>query len=150
MAAAQPRTVPRSVNVIVRAVLRSPAHRLMSRNTMLLSFSGRRTGTAYTLPVSYCRDGENLTCFTDGTWWKNLRDPAPVRMVVAGRRLTGVGEVVTQDHQSAVDALRTFLHRTPRDAKYHGVRTGADGEYLRADLERAARAATMVRIRPAP
>jgi hypothetical protein len=37
----------RVINPLVRALLRSPAHRVMSRGVLLLTCSGRR----YTLPV---------------------------------------------------------------------------------------------------
>ncbi|WP_158886602.1 nitroreductase/quinone reductase family protein [Amycolatopsis anabasis] len=143
-------TVPRFVNVFVRALLRTPAHRLMSRNTMLLSFTGRKTGKAYTVPVSYCREGEAIICFTDSGWWKNLRGGAPVTVTVAGRRLHGVGEFVEQSHPAAVASLRDFLLKTPRDAKYHGVTLGPDGTPDAEDLERAARTGRMIRINPRP
>ena len=37
-------TLYRLINPHVRALLRSPLHGLMSRNTLLLSFNGRKTG----------------------------------------------------------------------------------------------------------
>ncbi|WAL66638.1 nitroreductase/quinone reductase family protein [Amycolatopsis cynarae] len=143
-------TVPGFVNVVVRALLRTPAHRLLSRNTMLLSFAGRKTGKVYTIPVSYFREGEIITCYTDSGWWKNLRGGAPVSVSIAGRRFRGVGEVVTQEHQAAVESLRTFLAKTPRDAKYHGVTLAPNGDPDAGDLDRAARASTMIRIRLSP
>ena len=33
----------RMMNILPSAVLRSPAHRLMSRSTLILTFTGRRT-----------------------------------------------------------------------------------------------------------
>ena len=44
-------------NPLVRAVLRSPAHRLLSGSVLLLTYTGRRSATRYTIPVQYHRDG---------------------------------------------------------------------------------------------
>jgi hypothetical protein len=45
-------TIPEPVNVMVRALLRSPLHWTMSRNTMLLAITGRKTQRVYQVPVS--------------------------------------------------------------------------------------------------
>ena len=47
----------RGVNPLVRAVLRSPAHRLLSGFLLLFTFPGRRSRKAYTIPVQYARSG---------------------------------------------------------------------------------------------
>jgi hypothetical protein len=61
-------TIPEPANVVVRALLRSPLHWVMSHNTMLLSVTGRKTGRIYTVPISYSIDGLQLVCFTDAPW----------------------------------------------------------------------------------
>ncbi len=65
---------PESLNVLVRILLRTPLHWLISHNTMLLWVTGRKTGKVYNIPVSYTRDGKDLVVFTDAPWWKNLRE----------------------------------------------------------------------------
>ena len=44
-------------NVILPLILRSPFHGILSKNMMLLSFKGRKSGKVYTFPVGYARDG---------------------------------------------------------------------------------------------
>jgi hypothetical protein len=64
-------TVPKPVNVVVRAVLRSRLlHRTMSHNTMLLSVTGRTSGRIYHVPISYSPAGNDIVCFTGSysTW----------------------------------------------------------------------------------
>jgi hypothetical protein len=117
---------------------------------MLLSFTGRKSGTAYTIPVSYCREADVITCYTESGWWKNLRGGTPVTMTIAGQRLHGVGEVVEQSHPAAVENLRAFLLKTPRDARYHGVTVEPSGDLRADDLDRAARSSRMIRIRITP
>ena len=82
--------VNRAINPLVRGVLRSPAHRLLSGHLALLTVTGRRSGRSYTFPVGYHRDGDRVTIGVDWPerkrWWRNLREPAPVEIWVAGVR----------------------------------------------------------------
>jgi hypothetical protein len=139
-------TVPKWVNVFVRAILRSPLHRAMSHNTMLLTFTGRTSGTRYTIPVRYLEDRSTLTVFTDSGWWRNLRGGVPVELVLRGHKRAGTGQPILQDEAANATSLRAFLLARPGDAKYHGVRLDASNHPLTEDLERAARTSTMVDI----
>lgn len=85
----------RTVNPIVRAVLRSPAHPLLSGHLMLLTVTGRRSGRTFTFPVAYTQDGDRLTVTLDWPerkrWWRNLRGGAPIAVELRGVRRTGTG-----------------------------------------------------------
>ena len=85
--------VNRAVNPFVRAVLRSPAHGLLSGHLALLSVTGRRSGRTFTVPVGYHRDGERVTIGVDWPerkrWWRNLVDGGRVEIRVAGVRRDG-------------------------------------------------------------
>lgn len=52
------------INPIVKGLLRSPLHGLMSKNTMLIEFKGRKSGRMFTTPVSYHIEGDRVHCFT--------------------------------------------------------------------------------------
>lgn len=83
----------RTVNPIVRAVLRSPAHGLLSRRVALLTVTGRRSGRTFTFPVMYRRDGSHVT-LTVGSperkrWWRNLRGGAAVELMLGRVRYAG-------------------------------------------------------------
>jgi hypothetical protein len=97
--------VNRAVNPIVRALLRSPAHRLVSSHLALITVTGRRSGRTYTFPVGYHREGERVTIGVDWPerkrWWRNLRDEAPVELWLAGERRTGTA-VAHGDEQTGV------------------------------------------------
>src|SRR5207249_9479955 len=77
------------INPFVAAILRSPLHGLLSKQVMLLTYTGRKTGKRYTIPVGYTRDGETLVVFSSRTWRRNLRGDAPVEVRLQGRRYTG-------------------------------------------------------------
>ena len=54
-------------NPIVRAVLRSPLHRILSRHVVLLTVTGRKSGRAYTVPVGRHIENGVLTVAAHGT-----------------------------------------------------------------------------------
>lgn len=140
-------TVPHGLNAIVKVLLRSPLHRVMSHNTLLLSFRGRKSGKPYTVAVSYRRDGEVVTCYTDSGWWKNLRGGMPVTVVMRGRQFRGVADVISDRTSAIAESLASHLRLVPRDARYHGVRLDAHGVPEPVDLQRAAQRTAMVRVR---
>jgi hypothetical protein len=50
----------RLVNPVVRLLLRSPMHPLLSRSLVILSYQGRKTGRWRSLPCMYARNGQEL------------------------------------------------------------------------------------------
>ncbi len=83
----------RSGNRLIAVMLRSPMHRLLSRQLMLISVTGRRTGAVHTFPVAYEESGEQLKIPVmwpeRKLWWRNLRDGAAVRLRLRGADRTG-------------------------------------------------------------
>jgi F420H(2)-dependent quinone reductase len=144
---AAPPTVPGYVNWFIKRLLRSPLHTLMSKNTMLLTFSGRKSGNRYTVAVRYVRAGDVVTCYTDSKWWINLRGGAPVEMLIAGRTRLGTA-IPVEDRATVARSLSEFLHATPGDSKYYGVRRNADGLPNSEDVSAAAEYTTMIGIAP--
>ena len=85
----------RIINVVVRALLRSPLHGLLGRRILLLALRGRKSGRSLSVPLSYLRDGEGFLLFTSGdwsAWWKHSEGGAPVTARVRGRRLVGMAQ----------------------------------------------------------
>ena len=74
-------------NLLISAVLRSPAHRVLSRSTILLRYRGRKSGREYIIPVQYAQLDEQLVLYAIGAegkqWWRNLRD-ADVDVLLRG------------------------------------------------------------------
>lgn len=114
-------------NRFVKAVLRSPLHRMMSGFLMLLSYRGRRSGAEYTIPVGYHDDGDGITVLVgraaDKTWWRNLRGGAPVSLRVRGRKVEGVADVAAGGE--AARLMEAYFSALPRAAGAFGVATEA-------------------------
>lgn len=140
-----PPTVPGYVDWIAKRLLRSRLHALLSRRTMLLSFTGRKSGKLYVAVVRYVREGDLVTCYTDSKWWINLRDNATVELLIGGQTRAGVAEVV-EDPAAVADSLTAFLHTTPGDSKYYGVRRDADGLPEPHDIIETAKRTKLIRI----
>jgi hypothetical protein len=102
--------VNRLVNPVVRGLLRSPAHGLLSGHLALLTVTGRRSGRTFTFPVGYERDGDRVTIGVDWPerkrWWRNLSDAAPVEIWLAGVRRVGTGRAHGDEHAGVTVEIR--------------------------------------------
>ena len=97
------------INPFVSTILRSPLHRVLSSRLLLLTFTGRKTGKLYTIPVGYTPEGDTtLTLFSSYCWWKNLRGGAPVVVHLQGCGRTGRAEVV-EDREAVVEAVERLV-----------------------------------------
>jgi len=136
------------INPVVSFVLRSPLHGLMSHNTVLLGFKGRKSGKTYTIPVSYHATNGHLHCFTDRSnqWWRNLRYGDEVQLTLRGHRVAGKPAVHTGGASEVQTALRDFLIATPRDASHAGVAFDADGQPVASDVVEASKHLVFISI----
>jgi hypothetical protein len=101
---------PALMNTIIRSILRSPLHGLLSKQMMLITFTGRKTGKEYTTPVTMIRDDAGYKFFSSYNWWKNLRGGAPVTLLVAGQPVRGVA-TAHEDRATVLREAREFLDR---------------------------------------
>jgi deazaflavin-dependent oxidoreductase (nitroreductase family) len=136
------------INPVVKFILRSPLHGLMSRNTVLLEFKGRKSGKTYTTPVSYRAAGDHVYCFTDkaNKWWHNLRHGDKVALTLRGRRLVGKPTVLADGSAPVRAALRDLLIASPRDASHAGVKFDADGQPVASDVAEASKRLVFISI----
>jgi hypothetical protein len=101
----------RALNPLMPALLRSPLHGLLSGMLMLLSYRGRKSGKVYTIPIGYFVWGtDELMGFTSARWWTNLRDGAPVTLLLKGQRLQAVPTVI-HEREAVISTLEEFIGR---------------------------------------
>lgn len=100
------------VNPLMKALLRSPLHGLVSDALLLIRFTGRESGRTYTTPVGYeeLEDTLYITSQTDRLWWKNLRGGAEVEVRLRGERRAGQAEVI-EDNEAVADYVLGFVDR---------------------------------------
>ncbi len=140
-------TVPPIVNRTMKLILRSPAHGMVDKTVLLITFTGRKSGKTYTTPVDYSQDGDQVTIFTHADWWKNLRGGAPVTVRIRGRELQGLAEPVAEDKQAVAAGLTAHLRKVPSDAKYYGVTFDELGNPRADQVEKGAQTVVMIRVR---
>lgn len=128
--------------------LRSPLHPLLSKNTLLVTYTGRKSGKTYIIPVNYNRqDGMLVTVsFRQRTWWRNLRGSAPVTLLLQGREQKATGQVLENEEEVA-SALADLLKTSPQYARYMQVPIGPDKQPNPQDLRRAAAERVIVQFR---
>lgn len=139
----------RLINPLVSRLLTSPLHGLLSGNTALLRYRGRRSGRLLQTPVSYYREGDTVHCFAGmgHRWWRNLQEGQPVELLLEGRRFEGHPRVTRGDVADLREALARFLAAVPRDARHAGVHLGQDGTADAEEVSVAAPGLVHVRIR---
>ena len=85
-------------NWLVLRILHSRLHRLLDGSTIELGYTGRRSGTAYTLPLQYARAGDRLVLAPQGAqakmWWRNFMTPRPVTVRLRGHVHDATAQVV--------------------------------------------------------
>ena len=133
-------------NPLMMWLLRSPLHTTLSGNTMIITYTGRKSGKVFSTPVNYVRDGDVLwtVSLRQRTWWRSLHD-SPVTLRVRGKDVTGVANAIT-DQQQVTDCLMVYLRKAPQIAQYIGVGLDASGQPRIEDVAEAAKTRVMVRI----
>jgi hypothetical protein len=88
-------------------ILRSPLHGIMSSFTMILTYKGRKSGELISVPISYFRDGNIVTNFSnaDRLWWRSLRGGVPVTLLIRGRDYRGTADLVSISPQEMETAM---------------------------------------------
>lgn len=141
------KTIMNTFNAIMKGILRSPLHGMVSKSILLISFTGRKSGKTYTTPISYSTQGEYIVLVTNGNWWKNLRDGAPVNVRLRGQDRNGFAEAIADDKAAITEGVQRHLEQIPGDAKYYGVSLDANRKPNPEQAARAAQKLIMIRIR---
>ena len=119
----------RIINPPVRSLLRSPFHALLSKNTLLLEFKGRKSGRALSTPISYYVNETTAHCFTSQSfgWWKNLTNGQTVDLTIRGKKWKSKPCVEATNLEILKTQLDAFLRAVPRDASLAGVSLDHEG-----------------------
>lgn len=123
----------RLVNPLYLSILRSPLHQLLSRWLVGFTFSGRRTGRPYRLPVGFARVGDHLLVATDAKWRHNFDEDHPAAIWLKGKRRTGIACVV-DDAERQVDGWAELLARRPVLGKMASIPLAPNGRPVLGDI----------------
>ncbi len=130
-------------NPIIQWLLSSPFHSFFSKNLMLVTFTGHKSGKKYTTPVNYLQmtQGEDQFFATISTrervWWRNLRGNSPIAIRVRGKDYPATAEVI-EDVSSVAKNLSAYIQLNPGLGKYFKIRIEANGQPNDEDVANAA------------
>jgi len=89
----------------------------LGRSLTLLRVTGVRTGRSYEFPVQYVRDGDRIVVLPGGaehkTWWRNLRQPHSVDMLLGGSWRSAIGHVLPTNSAEFSAACAAYAKRWP-------------------------------------
>ena len=108
------------INRVVKLVLRSPIHRILSKSIMLIRFRGLKTGKEY------------------GTL---------IRLLIKGDEGPFIGRTIL-DGPTIRPELLAMLEEHPKDADYHGLILDEDGNPDNQSLDKTLEHTVMVVARP--
>jgi len=91
----------RVVGPVIRALLRSPLHGLLSGGLLVVTYEGRRSGRRVAVPVQYRTDGADVVVTVGGpekkTWWRNFAAGHPATLLLRREEVAVTGRVETGD-----------------------------------------------------
>ncbi|MGF1504586.1 MAG: nitroreductase/quinone reductase family protein [Anaerolineae bacterium] len=140
-------------NPIAIRLLRSPLHGAMSRNTLLITYRGRKSGRSYTVPVNYARDGSDLLILTahEKTWWRSLIGGAPVTLHVRGVEHKAQAEAYPPDDERMLPAFQQMAALIKPLRRAFNLTLDDDGSVPADEATRAAAdGKVMIRVTDVP
>lgn len=124
----------RFLNSLMRGILRSPLHPVMSGRLLVINVTGRKTGKLYRLPVGYVEHNGAILIGTAGKWRRNLPAHPQVTVLLRGKQRQATAEVIT-DEERAAELYRPILAKNPMHGKYAKIGIEPDGTPNLADLQ---------------
>jgi hypothetical protein len=136
---------------VVRPILRSPLHGLLSNQLMVLEYTGGRSGKHYSFPIGYFTwDDNEVLAFSSRNWPKALRTADGIRLLIKGVSYEAGVDVVS-GHDGKVKLLADFARvKGPRKAKRLMLGLPGDRSPSPAELDRASDQTTIARFRLRP
>jgi hypothetical protein len=89
-----PAAMLRLVNPIMRSLLRTPVAGGARDQMMVVSFTGRKSGRRYSIPLSAHRIDNSLYALTSAPWKLNFRDGANAEVLLSGKTTAMRGELI--------------------------------------------------------
>ena len=108
------------LNPVVKGLLRSPLHGLISHELMVLSFTGRTSGQQYAVPVGYLQQANRLYFSCLAGWWQNLPG-APVTVRLRGQDRRGTAARIADPERITEVVQLLIAKRGERVAKRIGL-----------------------------
>ena len=112
--------VLRLANPVVRRLLASPFHRLLSERLLVLTYRGHRSGRSFSIPLRYAElaDGRLVAAAVrpaSKLWWRSFRSSRDA--VITLRRADFAASATLAAGQARAEAAAAYEARYPRSAR---------------------------------
>jgi hypothetical protein len=136
----------RFINPIVRLILKSPIHFLISNQILLFRVVGRRSKRIFEIPASFAHINDSLVCVTlrENLWWKNFKDIETQEIYFKGKKINKNISINFTDNAFVRDKLKELIEHNPIDAFFAGVKLDKNKVPNSADLDKAAELHTVI------
>jgi hypothetical protein len=142
-----PKSITIVLNALISVLLRSPLHRLLSDSTLILSFTGRKSGKIYTFPVGYYQlKRDTLTLIPLHGWWKNLRSSVPITIWLKGRKYSGTAEAFQGD-EATINELQQLIAGSANLMRVYMIERDTEGNPDAEHISQVARSLPLVHIK---
>ena len=146
-----PELMVRVVNPVMRRLLASPLHRLVSGQLMLLRYRGRRSGRPFALPLGRQQHRGRVSEFTNSAWRHNFRGGHDAELVEHGAPRPVRGTLVEDvDEVTAAYAAKIDELGWQAAQRRLGIRVNAGRAPTREELAEAIRASGLSIVTFAP
>lgn len=137
-------------NRVMRGMLRSRLHGVLSSRLLLVTYRGRRSKELHTFPAMYVRDGARVIVVAGHAdhklWWRQMLGGAEVMLRISGQEIPAHATPLLEPTRMRGALLRRYLERFPSVGHAFGL------QHPLAELEddalgRCARDAVVVEFR---
>ncbi len=127
-------------NPVMRRLLASPLHGVVSAQLLLLHFTGRRTGRRYIVPTGYHDLDGVPSVLTNSGWRLNFRGGADIEVTLRGRRRPARA-ILIEDPATVTDVYQGMIDRLGWQAAQRrlGIRINVGRPPTRDELVEAVR-----------
>jgi hypothetical protein len=147
-----PAALVRVVNPVMRRLLASRAHKVMSGQLLVLHYQGWRTGERYDAPVGYRTCDGALEVLTNSGWRANFRGGSDSEVTHRGQRRRAQAVTIVDPHTVAATYAKLIDDLGVRQAQRRlGIRITGDRppttEELADDVQRLGMSIVRLQLR---
>lgn len=114
-----------SLNPVVKPILESRLHCLLSSQFMLVRFEGRKSGKEFTAPMAYHKFDDvyiiALAEMASRQWWRNYRTVWPMELCIKGEWKKGYASLIQPNDGDLKKWYEAVFNRAPFIPKIFGV-----------------------------
>ena len=118
-------------NPLVRLILNTPLHSMLSGRLVLITYTGRKSGKKHTLPVQYAKSGDDLIVVAGyhqhKKWWRNLLRQSTIEVCYRGRWSEASAIAFDGDVEAIAPLLPDYLRRFRASARIRGLTFDSGG-----------------------